>query len=179
MDNNLYEKTLDSKKIYEGRIVELRKDTVLLPNGKEAPREVIRHPGGVCIAALENDMLYLVRQFRYPYNEILLEVPAGKLNWGEDPLECGKRELLEETGLEADEYTYLGKLYPSPAYLNEVIHMYLARGLTKKKQALDEDEFLEVVKMPLQEAVSGIMSGEIKDAKTQAAILKLKIITES
>lgn len=171
----LFEKTLSKDYKYKGKIINLRVDEAELENGKTAVREVVEHHGGVCVAALdENGCLLMVRQFRYPYGEVLLEIPAGKLEEGENPLECGKRELEEETGYVAESYTDLGKLYPTPAYLNEVIHMYYAENLTKTCQHLDADEFLSVERVPLGDAVKMVMNGEIRDSKTQVAILKLK-----
>ena len=171
----LFEKTLSQDYKYNGRIINLRVDEAQLENGKTALREVVEHHGGVCIAALDEDgCLLMVRQFRYPYGEVLLEIPAGKLEKGEDPLECGKRELEEETGYVAERFTDLGKLYPTPAYVTEVIHMYYAENLTKTAQRLDADEFLSVEHVPLADAVEMVMSGEIRDSKTQVAILKLK-----
>ena len=122
----------------------------------------------------ENKELLLVRQFRYPYKEILLEIPAGKLEKGEDPFEAGKREFKEECGATADSYFSLGEVYPSPGYCGEIIHLYGAAGLHFGQQHLDEGEYLDVVRMPLDEAVRRVMTGEIKDAKTAIAILKLK-----
>ena len=171
--SELYEKTLSQSYKFRGRIVNLRVDEALLPNGKTAGREVIEHPGGVCIAALtDREELLFVRQFRYPYQEVVLEIPAGKLSPGEDPLACGKRELKEETGAEAAHYEFLGKLYPSPGYCGEIIYMYLAEGLSFGEMNPDEDEFLEVERIPMEKAVQQILSGEIVDAKTQAAVLK-------
>ena len=174
---NLTENTLDKVYVFKGRIINLRCDKVLLPNGNEATREVIEHPGGVCIAALtdENELLF-VRQFRYPYKEVVLEVPAGKLNYGEDPLECGKRELLEETGAKAEKYTFLGELYPSPGYCGEIIYLYLAENLSFFDQKLDEEEFLEVERIPLDKAGQMVLNNEIADAKTQTVILKTKLL---
>lgn len=178
---NLIEKQLSSEYIYKGRIIKLRRDTALLPNGETALREVVEHNGGVCVAALtERDEVLFVRQFRYPYGEVVTEIPAGKRDSAtEDPLECGKRELREETGAEAEKFVPLGKLYPTPGYCGEIIWMYAAVGLKYGKQCLDEDEFLNVVKIPLEKAVEMILSGEITDAKTQAAVLKLKLLKES
>lgn len=174
---HLFEKTVDSQVIYEGKIITLKRDTALLENGAQVTREVIVHPGGVGIVPVtEEGELLLVRQFRYPHGKVLLEIPAGKLNWGEDPFECGKRELLEETGCTAEEYTFLGELYPTPAYLNEVLYLYMAKGLHYREQNLDEDEFLDVVRVPLDEAVEMVMRGDIPDAKSQAAILKVKLM---
>ena len=176
----LTEKRLDGTIIYEGRIITVINDKVELENGKVSAREVVRHPGGVCVAALSEDhCIYLVRQYRYPYQEVVVELPAGKLDKGnENPLEAGKRELLEETGIVADHYYDLGKLYPSPGYCDEIISMYAATGLHFHQQQLDEGEFLEVEKMPLTEAVDLVLQGEIKDSKSQAAILKLSILLE-
>lgn len=176
----LTEKTLEEKEIYKGRIISLSVDKIELPNGKEASREVIRHPGGVGIVALTDDNeVYLVNQYRYPYKSEILEIPAGKLNPGEDPLECGKRELREETGITAREFTSLGKLLPSPGYSSEIIYMYLARGLTQGRLQLDEDEFINVMKLPLKKAVEMVMSGELADSKTQAALLKTWFLLNS
>lgn len=171
---NLEEKTLSQEYIYKGRVINMRVDEALLPDGKEARREVIEHNGGVCVAAVtENDEIYMVRQFRYPYMEVIYEIPAGKRDGDEDPLTCGMRELREETGMTADTFLPLGELYPSPGYCGEIIWMYAAKGLQSGSCDPDEDEFLEAVKVPLEKAVEMIMTGEIKDAKTQAAVLKV------
>ena len=169
----LEEKTVNKNYIYKGKILNLRRDDAVLPNGKPCVREVVEHAGGVTVAALtDDDELIFVRQFRYPYMKVLLELPAGKLEKGEDPLESGKRELLEETGCTAEEYISLGEFYPSCGYTDEVIYLYLAKGLKFGSQSLDEDEFLNVEKIPLEKAVKMVMSNEIKDGKTQTAILK-------
>ena len=174
---NLNEKQLSKEYIYKGKIVNLRVDEALLPNGSTAKREVIEHPGGVCVAAVtENDEIYMVRQFRYPYGEVVLEVPAGKRDRGEDPLSCGMRELTEETGMTAKTFTSLGELYPSPGYVGEIIYMYMATDLTAGDAHPDEDEFLECEKIPLEKLVEMVLSGEIKDAKTIAVILKIYAI---
>ena len=171
---NLNEQPLSADYKYRGRIINLRVDTALLPNGSSATREVVEHPGGVCVAALTEDgCLLFVRQFRYPYQKVLLELPAGKLDPGEDPLEAGKRELREETGAEAARYESLGELYPSPGYCGEIIHLYAATGLTFGQMSPDEDEFLEVEKIPLEEAARMVLDNEIADAETQAAVLKV------
>ena len=176
----LEEKTLDSKLVYDGRIIKLYSDTALLENGKSATREVIKHPGGVCVLPLtEKGNIIFVTQFRYPHQKTLLEIPAGKLEWGEDHFQCGKRELKEETGCIAGKFDYLGFLLPTPAYDTEVIHMYLARELSQAEQMLDEDEFLEVTEIPFEKAVEMVLSNEITDAKTQLAILKARLLLEN
>lgn len=177
---DLTEKTLKSETVFKGRIITVKKDVALLPDGSQAGREYITHPGGVCVVPLtdENEIL-MVRQYRYPYSEVVLEIPAGKKDIGEDPFTTGKRELKEETGAIAQEYIDLGQLYPSPGYCGEIIWMYGAKGLDFGKVSPDEDEFLEVEKVPLDKALEMILSGEIKDAKTQAAILKIKLLKDS
>ena len=171
---NLKEETLTREYRFNGRIINLRTDRVRLPNGAEAGREVVEHPGGVCVAPLTDDHeLLFVRQYRYPYEEVVLELPAGKRDKnGEEPLECGKRELQEETGAVAAEYISLGEVYPSPGYCDEIIYLYLAKGLDFGEARPDEDEFVEVERIPLERAVEMVMSGEIVDAKTQIAVLK-------
>ena len=127
---DLTEKQISFEYKFQGRIINLRVDDALLPNGTTAKREIVEHNGGVCVAPLDNDYnLYFVKQFRYPYMEIVTELPAGKLEKGEDPFEAGKRELKEETGATAKKYMDLGKLYPTPGYCGEIIHMYLATEL--------------------------------------------------
>lgn len=173
MDKHLFETKIDSTEIYNGKILNVTRDTVRLENGETAYREVIHHSGGVCVLPLDDngDVLF-VKQFRYPFADVLLEIPAGKREIGEDPLECGIRELSEEVGATADEIIPLGKLYPTVAYDTEVIYMYLARGLHFGKQHLDEDEFVDVVRIPFDEAYKMVMRDEIPDSKTQLAILK-------
>ncbi len=172
-----FEKTLCSKEVFNGKVIRVCHDSVLLENGQEALREVVYHNGGVCVLPLtdEGEVIF-VRQFRYPYKEEVLELPAGKLNKGEDPFESAVRELKEETGAAAEKYTPLGKLYPTPGYCGEIITMYLAENLVFGEQALDEDEFLDTVKIPFEKAVEMVLAGEIPDAKTQTAILKTKLM---
>lgn len=171
---DLTEKTIKTAYIYKGKIINLRLDDIELPNKKPATREVVEHPGGVCVAALtEQNHLLLVNQYRYPYKKPLLELPAGKLTPGEDPLECAKRELKEETGATAQNFRFLGPLYPSPGYCDEIIHMYFAKVSSQGTPRPDTDEFLEVLQIPLEKAVDMVLSGSIADAKTQAAILKV------
>lgn len=175
----LEEKTTKKNYIYNGRIINVRRDDAELPNGKPCVREVVEHPGGVCIAALtDSDELLFVRQFRYPYMKVISELPAGKLEKGEDPFESGKRELEEETGYVAEKYIDLGKFYPTPGYCGEIIHLYAAKELTFTKQRLDCDEFLNVEKIPLETAVEMVLSNELRDGKTQAAVLKVKMLRD-
>lgn len=172
----LLEKRLESKTLYQGAIVTLKLDKAELTNGKVVNREVVEHPGGVTVLPLDDEgCVTLVRQFRYPFQKVLLELPAGKLERGEDHRLCGLRELEEETGMQAEEFTYLGNLYLSPGYANEQLHMYLARGLHRGKAHPDEDEFLELEKLPFQELLDLVMKNEIHDAKTVAAVLKTKV----
>ena len=167
------EKTLSSELLFEGKVVKLYKDEVELENGYKTGREWIKHPGGVCVVALdEEENVYFVEQFRYPFHTALMEIPAGKLEFGEDHRECGIRELKEEIGATAESFEYLGCLYPTVAYDTEIIHMYLARGLNFGEQHLDEGEFLNVTKIPLSKAFEMVMNNELKDSKTQLAILK-------
>ncbi len=172
-----FEKTLESKEIFNGKVIHVMHDKVELPDGTVSMREVVHHPGGVCIAALtEDDELLFVKQFRYPYQETVLELPAGKLEKGQNPLENGKRELLEETGAIGKEYLSLGKLYPSPGYCGEIIHMYFCKIDHYEQQQLDDGEFLNVEKIPLKKAVEMVLNNEIPDSKTQTAILKTAML---
>ena len=170
---HLEEKTLSSETVFEGKIFTITHDTVELENGSTAVRYCLLHHGGVCVLPVtENNEVYLVKQFRYPFRTVTLEAPAGKLEKGEDHAECGRRELLEETGCTCSDYTFIGEMLPTPAYNTEITYMYLARGLSFDKQSLDPDEFLDVVKMPLAEAVERVMDGTIRDGKTQIVLLK-------
>lgn len=172
---DLREKTIKSEKIYDGRIIKLSVDTVITPGGNEATREIIHHPGGVGVVAIdENNMIYLVEQYRIPYDEILLEIPAGKIDPGETDVEkAAERELREETGLRADTMEFIGNFYPSVGFLDEDLRLYLAKGLQMGETDPDEDEFLNLVKIPFDEAVAMVMDNRIKDGKTIAAILKV------
>ncbi|MGN0641939.1 MAG: NUDIX domain-containing protein [Huintestinicola sp.] len=177
---HLFEKTVDKKVVFEGKIITVRSDKAELEDGSVVGRELVIHPGGVCVAALtpENDVL-MVKQFRYAFSEPLLEIPAGKLEFGEDPREAGLRELSEETGAVCESFEYLGVCYPSVAYLTEKIHMYLARGLTFGKTNFDDGEFLDIIKVPFDKAVQMVLDGEIPDAKTQLALLKADALIRS
>ncbi len=170
---HLEEKMIKSETVYEGLIFNITHDTVLLENENKAFRDVLWHNGGVCVIPVtDNSEIYLVKQFRYPFGTTTREVPAGKLEKGESPEICGKRELLEETGFTCRKLIDLGEMIPTPAYNSEITHMYLAKGLEFTHQSLDEDEFLDVEKIPLSEAVELVMNGTIRDGKTQIAILK-------
>ena len=159
----LTEKTLSSEKIFDGVILHIRRDQVELPGGGRSVREVVDHPGGVCVLALDDQwQALLVSQYRYPYQRVVREVPAGKLEYGEDPREAALRELREETGATPGEFRSLGELYPSPGYCGEIIHMYLARDLTFGESSLDEDEFLNVERIPFEELVEQVLQGEIR-----------------
>lgn len=173
---HLSEKKISGEKVFSGRVVDLSVDKVELEDGKITTRELVTHPGGVCVVPInENGEIYMVKQFRYPFSEVLLEIPAGKLEKGEDHRLCGIRELKEEIGAQAGYFEYLGCLYPTVAYDTEIIHMYLAKELSFGDQKLDEGEFIDVIKMPFEKAVEMVMNNEIPDAKTQLAILKTKL----
>ena len=174
-----FEKTLSSETLFEGRVITLTKDTALLENGKTATREVVHHHGGACILPYFADgTICMVRQFRYAMQQQLWELPAGKLEKGEDPFAAAKRELEEECGLTADNYISLGEFYPTVGYDTEVIYTWVATGLHETKMHLDADEFLTPDRVPLEKAYQMVMSGEIKDGKTIAGILKLKALLD-
>ena len=176
----LTEKTLSSTSVFDGRILHITLDEIELPNGKRSKREVVNHPGGVTVAALDDENnLYFVKQFRYPYKEVVLELPAGKLEKGSTPLENGKRELMEETGAEGYSYMSLGQLYPSPGYTNETIHLYVCRVKSEGESRPDDGEFLNVEKIPLDKAVEMVLNNQIPDAKTQVAVLKTAMLLNS
>ncbi|NLH02351.1 MAG: NUDIX hydrolase [Clostridiales bacterium] len=162
---------------YNGLIINTTLDRVVLQNGEHTLREVVIHPGGVTVIPVDDEgYVYCVRQFRYPMQEHLLEVPAGKLEHGEDPLQCAIRELSEETGISASEYIYLGKVYPSPGFCREVLYIYMARGLIFGTPHPDKNEFLDIEKIHIDELVRLVMDNEITDAKTVIAVLKAKNI---
>ncbi|MFC4767238.1 NUDIX domain-containing protein [Effusibacillus consociatus] len=170
-DKHLQEPTVSTKKIFEGKIISLQIDTVTLPNGKQATREIVRHPGAVAILAITNEnRVILVRQFRKACGRSLVEIPAGKLEPGEDPAECAKRELLEETGYRAENWRHLHSMFTSPGFADELIHLYVATGLTMGEQQLDADEFLDLMKADRAEVERLLATDEIADAKTITAL---------
>ena len=167
---DLKEKQLSAEYVFKGKIINVRVDDALLPNGATAKREVVEHNGGICIVPItEKGEVLMVEQYRYPYEQVVLEIPAGKRDGDELPLDGGKRELKEETGATAKNYTFLGELYPTPGYCGEIIYMYLATDLSYGETDPDEDEFLTVERylLPVFEAM--IARGEIVDGKTLSA----------
>ena len=169
------EKTISSKEIFDGKIVKLKVDTVTLPNGKTATRELIDHPGGVGIVAVdENNRVYVVKQYRKPFDKVITEIPAGKLEYGEEPLPAAIRELEEETGCRAEKIIPMGSFYSSPGFCNEKIYLYLATGLTNVGQHLDEDEFLNAEKRDLDELIAELSENKEADGKTAIALLLAK-----
>lgn len=177
---DFFEQRIDRDDKYHGIIVDVHLDHVRLDDGSIARREVVEHPGGVTILPVDGEgSCYMVRQFRYPAGRMLLEAPAGKLEYGEDHRDCAVRELSEETGFTADELIYLGGFYTSPGFSSELLHIYLALGLHAGKSHLDEGEFLNVEKIPLQQLIHMVMANEIEDAKTMIAVLKAeKVLKE-
>lgn len=173
-EKDFYEKPLSSRCIFDGKIIHVYKDDIELPNGKPGFREVIRHVGGACIIPITDEgEVICVRQYRYPYARMIIEVPAGKLNSkAEDHRTAALRELREETGCSCKKLTYMGQMYGSPAILDEVIYMYMAEGLEAGELDLDEDEFVEVIKIPLDEMYQMVLDNKILDAKTQIAVMK-------
>ena len=165
---DLTERTIDSREVFRGRIIRVRQDTVRLPNGKESSREVVEHPGGVGILAIDGeDRVVLVRQYRYAFERVLTEIPAGKRETGEEPFLTAQRELKEEIGAEAGRWTELGALIASPGCYGETLYLYMAEDLTFGETHPDEDEFLEVLRVPFEEAVRQCMDGTLTDAVGQ------------
>jgi ADP-ribose pyrophosphatase len=171
-DAGLIEKFVSKKTVWRGRAVDFRVDTVRLPNKKLATREYIDHPGAVGVVPfVDKDTVVMVRQYRHPVREVTLELPAGKLDKGESPLTCVKRELKEETGYTARRIRPLVQYWPTPAFANEILHLYVAEGLTSGKMHTDDDEFLRCVTVPFRKALKMAMNGEIKDSKTIICLL--------
>ncbi|NPV52293.1 MAG: NUDIX hydrolase [Firmicutes bacterium] len=173
-DNMLFEEAKSTSPIFAGKIIKLRVDTVILPNGKEATREVIEHAPAVAIVPITDDgQVVFVRQYRYPVGEVLLEVPAGKLDDGEPPSECALRELEEETGFTARSLEEVGAFYTTPGFSNELMHLFIARDLSRQAPRPDEDEFISTELIPIERALAMAKSGQIRDAKTLAGLLML------
>ncbi len=168
------EECLGQELLFEGRMISLQRDTVSLPNGQKATREIIKHPGAVAVVAIKDEKLLLVRQYRYAIKSDLMEIPAGKLDAGEVPIDCALRELREETGYRGD-LTSLGTFYSTPGFSDETMHLFLATNLVWDPLSQDEDEFLEVEGMPWQEALQKAKNGEFQDAKTVLGILLAQV----
>ena len=167
------EKTLSSRRIYDGRVIKLDVLDIELSNGQKSMREIVRHPGAVAIVALDDQRnVLMVRQWRMAAERVMLEIPAGTLNSGEEPLACADRELQEETGQKAGKLEPLGAFFVAPGYTTEKIHLFLATGLTESRLPMDDDEFIELEHIPLEEAVRRVTSGEIEDGKTITGILR-------
>ncbi len=171
----LTETTVRKNYIYRGKIINVRCDDAELPDGRACKREMVEHPGGAGILCVRDGFVLLVRQYRYAYGEEIYEIPAGKLNPGEDPALTAQRELKEETGVTA-KVRLLYTLYPTPGYTNELLYVFEAYDAEEGEQRLDEGEFLNVVRMPLEEAYRKIETGEIRDAKTVVALLHDKLV---
>lgn len=180
-DADLIEEKVSSEDVFEGNLLHVKKDTVRLPNGNIAYREWIKHPGASAVVPVTPEgRLIFVRQYRYPIQQVTLEIPAGKLDAeGEDPLDCARRELSEETGYQAEKYTFLTKLATTVGFSNEFIYIYAAEGLTAGRQHPDEDEFINVCTLTMDEAMAKIRSGEICDAKSVTAVLLLRDLQDS
>ena len=175
----LKETMVSTETVYEGIIVNVRRDKARLIDGRITNREVVEHPGGVCVFALDNEgKVILVRQYRYPMQEVVLELPAGKLEKGEDPSDSGLRELGEETGLVPQTYLPMGVSFSSPGIMEEKIYYFFATDLVQGPIHPDDGEFLEVVRVPYEELLEMARKGEIKDAKTLVAILKASMVLE-
>ena len=173
-DEMLIEKQVSSENVFDGVLLHVYKDKIELPNGHNSVREYIKHQGAVCVVPVTDKMEDIaVKQYRYPIGRVTIEIPAGKLDAGEEPLTAAKRELSEETGVECADIEYMGGLYPSVAYTDEIIHMYVAKNLEYGQSHTDEDEFINVVKIPLKDFVQMVMDGKIQDSKTIAAVLKV------
>jgi ADP-ribose pyrophosphatase len=176
---DFFEKPIERKTVYEGRIVNVRADVAELHNGKRVFREVVEHPGGVAIVPVTEDgNVLMVRQYRYPMGEELLEIPAGKLERGENPMDCAVRELSEETGCTAGKWVSLGATYPSPGFCEEILHLYLATELTRGAAHPDEDEFLSAEEVSFPALTEMIADNKLPDGKTVTGVLKARLYLE-
>ena len=170
-----FEKTVNEDIIYKGKVFTIKLRDVILENGQASKRELVCHNGGAAVLPLDNEgNLYLIKQYRAPFEQEILEIPAGKLEPKEDPFLAAKRELQEETGFTAKNYTNLGEFYPTVGFCDEIIYLYMATDLSLGNQSLDEDEFVTVEKMPFETVYQMCINGQIKDGKTLVAILKAK-----
>ena len=169
----LLERKLNSRKVFSGRLLHVYKDSVILPDGEKTTREYIKHPGATAVLPVfENGDVILIKQFRYPLSQIFYEVPAGKIDAGEDPETTGIRELQEETGLVCNHFSYIGHFYPSIGYTDEIIHLYIAWSINEKQTNTDDDEFLIPARIPFRDAIEMVQSGEISDGKTMICLLQ-------
>ena len=160
-----------TKQIYSGKVLDLNIEKALMPDGREVDLEIIAHPGGACVLPLhDNGNVTLIRQFRHAVGGTIWEVPAGRIDDGEDPVETAVRELREETGLKCGKIAKLGEFIPTPGFCQEVVHLYIAQDLTDCDQELEEDEYLEVVVLPFTEALKKALNGEITDGKTVVSL---------
>ncbi len=177
---DLTEKLITSEEVFDGTLLHVYKDNVKLPNGSESVREIVRHQGGACVCAIDSNMnIALVRQFRYAYGMETLELPAGKIEKGEEAYDTALRELQEEAGLTAQDLLPIGEMFPSPGYTDEVVHLFLALHAQPCEQNLDEDEFVKVEKLYIGDALDMVLKGEIRDAKTQICLLKSFLVLEN
>ncbi|UOE96119.1 NUDIX hydrolase [Alkalihalobacillus sp. LMS39] len=177
MDEHLYEKTISTTPIYKGRVIDLEIDEVELPDGKTSKRELVRHPGAVAIIAVTTEgKLVVVRQYRKALDRVIVEIPAGKLEINEDPLECAMRELEEETGYKAVSLQYVTSFYTSPGFADEIVHLYFTDSLRHGTCQTDDDEFVEQIEITLEEALELIQTKEIYDAKTAYAVQYLQLL---
>lgn len=174
-DEKLIEKKTDSELVFNGKIIQVYFDSIILPNKKKATREKVSHPGAVAVVPLnKKNEIILIRQYRYPVEEVLVEIPAGKLDYNEAPEKCARRELFEEVGVIDGKLTKLCSFFTTPGFSNELLHLFLATDFTVHKNNPDEDEFLQIIEVPLNQCLDWINEGKIKDAKSMIGILMAK-----
>ena len=168
MDNY---KTISTERVFKGRIIDVDRDIIILPDGKEAVRDVVVHPGGACVLPVDNGEIIFVRQYRHPLKRYTLEIPAGLLEPGEEPIDCAKRELEEETGYTSDDITPFTYIHSSPGFTSENIHIFFAENLKPGKKNPDDDEFVDIGRYPIDKALEMVCGGKVNDGKTVAAVL--------